>query len=192
MYAIDKTLVSQDLLEREFVCDLAACKGACCIKGDAGAPLEDHEIHILEEEHEAIKPFMDGPGKRKVEQAGVFEIDSDGDKGTVLLEDGRCAYALQDQNGVYSCAIEKANQEGEIDFRKPISCHLYPVRITKYPAYEAVNYDKWDICKPACDCGAKLKVPLFRFVKDALIRKYGNQWYKELETIDELKRSEDE
>lgn len=192
MYAIDKTLVSQDLLEREFVCDLSACKGACCIKGDAGAPLEDHEIHILEEKHESIKPFMDGPGKRKVERDGVFEIDSDGDKGTVLLEDGRCAYALQDKNGVYSCAIEKANLEGEIDFKKPISCHLYPVRITKYPAYEAVNYDKWDICKPACDCGANLKVPLFRFVKDALIRKYGNQWYKELETIDELRRSEDE
>lgn len=192
MYAIDKTLVSQDLLEREFVCDLSACKGACCIKGDAGAPLEDHEIHILEEEHESIKPFMDGPGKRKVERDGVFEIDSDGDKGTVLLEDGRCAYALQDHNGVYSCAIEKANLEGKVDFKKPISCHLYPVRITKYPAYEAVNYDKWDICKPACDCGANLKVPLFRFVKDALIRKYGTQWYKELETIDELRRNEDE
>ena len=192
MYAIDKTLVSQDLLQREFVCDLSACKGACCIKGTAGAPLEDHEIEILEEMNDQIKPFMDGPGTRKVERDGVFEIDSDGDKGTVLLEDGRCAYALESAEGVFSCAIEKANEEGDIDFQKPVSCHLYPVRITKYPAYEAVNYDKWDICKPACDCGANLQVPLFRFVKEGLIRKYGEQWYQELEMIDELRRNEDE
>lgn len=192
MYAIDKTLVSKDLLDREFVCDLAACKGACCIKGDAGAPLEDHEIEILEEMNDSIKPYMDGPGKRKVEQDGVFEIDKDGDKGTVLLEDGRCAYALHGTDGIYSCAIEKANADGVINFKKPVSCHLYPVRITKYPSYDAVNYDKWDICKPACDCGAKLKVPLYQFVKEGLIRKFGNAWYKELKLIDELSRSEDE
>jgi hypothetical protein len=192
MYAIDNTLVSQDLLAREFVCDLSACKGACCKMGNAGAPLEDHEIEILEHMHDSIKPYLDGPGKRKLENDGVFEIDSDGDKGTALLEDGRCAYALESAEGVYSCAIEKANSDGALDFRKPVSCHLYPVRVTKFPSYHAVNYDKWDICTPACDCGARLKVPLFRFVKDGLIRKFGEAWYKELELIDELKRKEDE
>ena len=191
MLAIGKTLVSLDLLDRKFVCDLAKCKGECCIKGDAGAPLENHEIDILENIVDDVLPYMDDPGRNKVNADGVFEIDRDGDKGTVLLEDGRCAFATVTDKGVYSCAIEKANAEGKVKFRKPISCHLYPVRITKYPTYDAVNYDQWDICKPACKCGADLQVPLFRFVKDSLVRKYGSEWYEELKAIDELRKESD-
>ena len=191
MLAIGKTLVSLDLLDRKFVCDLAKCKGECCIKGDAGAPLENHEIDILENIVDDVLPYMDDPGRNKVNADGVFEIDRDGDKGTVLLEDGRCAFATVTDKGVYSCAIEKANAEGKVKFQKPISCHLYPVRITKYPTYDAVNYDQWDICKPACKCGADLQVPLFRFVKDSLVRKYGSEWYEELKAIDELRKESD-
>ncbi len=192
MLAIQNTLVSLDLLERHFVCDLNACKGACCVKGDAGAPLTDEEIDLLEDIVDDILPFLDDEGKAMIGKKGVFEIDVDGDKGTALLENGRCAFALIDDNGLVSCGIEKAEQAGAIGFKKPISCHLYPVRITEYKEYDAVNYNKWDICKPACDCGAKLNVPLFKFLKEALTRKFGNEWYEELELIDQLRKAEDE
>tara|TARA_R110000868_G_scaffold308015_1_gene569634 strand:+ start:255 stop:833 length:579 start_codon:yes stop_codon:yes gene_type:complete len=192
MFAIQNTLVSLDLLEKYFVCDLNACKGTCCIKGDAGAPLTMEEINLLEDIIDDILPYLDEEGKAMVAQKGVFEIDVDGDKGTSLLDSGRCAYALVDDNGMVSCGIEKAKNAGAIDFKKPISCHLYPVRITEYESYDAVNYNKWDICKPACDCGAKLDVPLFRFLKEALTRKYGNEWYEELEMIDQLRKTKGE
>ena len=192
MLAIKNTLVSLDLLERYFVCDLSACKGACCVKGDAGAPLTDEEINLLEDIIDDVLPFLDEEGKAAIAQKGVFEIDTDGDKGTSLLENGRCAFALVDDDGLVSCGIEKAHLNGAIDFKKPISCHLYPVRITAYESYDAVNYNKWDICKPACDCGARLDVPLFKFLREALIRKYGEQWYEELEMIDQLRRSTDQ
>ena len=191
MFAIQNTLVSLDLFERHFVCDLNACKGACCVKGDAGAPLTDEEINLLEDIIDDILPFLDEEGKEMIAKKGVFEIDVDGDKGTSLLDNGRCAYALVDETGLVSCGIEKAEKAGSISFKKPISCHLYPVRITEYKEYDAVNYNKWSICKPACDCGAKLNVPLYRFLKDALIRKYGSAWYEELEMIDQLRNNGD-
>ena len=191
MLDIQKTVVSLDLLERYFVCDLSACKGACCIKGDAGAPLTEEEIDLLENIVEDILPFLDEEGKAMIAKKGVFEIDVDGDKGTALLENGRCSFALVDENGMVSCGIEKAERAGKVNFKKPISCHLYPVRITEHEAYDAVNYNKWDICKPACDCGAKLNVPLYRFLKEALSRKYGNDWYEELEVIDQLRKQID-
>lgn len=192
MLAIQKTLVSLDLLERYFVCDLNACKGVCCVKGDAGAPLTDEEINLLEEIVDDILPFMDEEGKAMIAKKGVFEIDVEGDKGTALLENGRCAFALIDEHGMVSCGIEKAHNEGSIEFKKPISCHLYPVRTKEYDAYEAVNYDKWDICKPACECGAKLDVPLHVFLKEALVRKFGTEWYEELVTIDQLRKANDQ
>ncbi|MCF8465647.1 MAG: DUF3109 family protein [Flavobacteriales bacterium] len=192
MLAIQNTLVSLDLLERHFVCDLTACKGACCVKGDAGAPLTDEEINLLEEIIDDILPYLDEEGKAMIAEKGVFEIDVDGDKGTSLLENGRCAYALVDSSGLVSCGIEKAEKAGAVAFKKPISCHLYPVRITEYKEYDAVNYNQWSICKPACDCGTKLNVPLFKFLKEALTRKYGNEWYEELEIIDQLRNTNDQ
>ena len=180
MIAIDKTLISEELLEQKFVCDLVACKGACCVKGDAGAPLEDEEASILEDILEEIKPYMEKEGLKAVEKKGVSEIDVDGELTTVLIKGKECAF-VRFENGNAKCSIEKAYEEGKINFRKPISCHLYPVRITKSKHYDAVNYDRWEICKPACVCGDKLNVPVYRFLREPLIRKYGEDWYKQLE-----------
>jgi len=182
LFAIANTLVSEDLLERRFVCDLNACKGACCVEGDAGAPLETEEISILEDIIDEIKPFMADDGSRVVEKEGVFVVDTDGNYVTPLVENKHCAFVVFD-NGIAKCAIENAFNAGKTKFKKPVSCHLYPVRITEYDEYDAVNFHEWNICKPACTCGAKLNVPVFRFLKEPLIRKYGEDWYAELELV---------
>lgn len=184
MLAVGNTLISEDILERRFVCDLNACKGACCIEGDSGAPLEEEETAILDDIFEQVKPFMDFEGVQAVEKQGKFEIDSDGDYVTPLIDGGRCAYVIF-ENDIALCAIEKAHKAGAIDFYKPISCHLYPIRVQKLPEVEALNYNKWHICFPACDCGAKLDVPVYKFLKAPLIRKYGQAWYAELEEVGE-------
>lgn len=181
MIAIENTLVSEDLLEKKFVCDLNACKGACCVEGDSGAPLEENEAHILEEIFDDIKPYMRPEGITAVEEQGKYTVDVDGDLVTPLVKGKECAYVYFDENNTALCAIEKAYKEGKINFQKPVSCHLYPVRITNYKEYDAVNYHAWDICKPACKCGSKLNIPVYKFVKTALIRKYGEDWYKQLE-----------
>jgi hypothetical protein len=181
LIAIDNTLVSEDLLEKKFVCDLNACKGACCVEGDSGAPLEENEAHILEEIFDFIKPYMRPEGIAAIEEQGKYTVDVDGDLVTPLVKGKECAYVYFDKNNTALCAIEKAYKEGKINFQKPVSCHLYPVRITNYKEYDAVNYHAWDICKPACKCGSKLNIPVYKFVKTALIRKYGEDWYKQLE-----------
>lgn len=181
MIAIDNTLVSEDLLDKKFVCDLNACKGACCVEGDSGAPLEEQEAKILDEIYDRVKPYMRSEGIESVEEQGKYIVDIDGDLVTPLVKGKECAYVYFDEKNTAFCAIERAYKEGKINFQKPISCHLYPVRITKYKKYDAVNYHAWDICKPACSCGSKLNVPVYKFVKTALIRKYGEDWYKQLE-----------
>ena len=182
MIAIDKTLISEDLLDKKFVCDLNACKGACCVAGDSGAPLDKEELPVLESVLKEVKPYMVKKGIKAIEKNGAFVIDSDGDYTTTLVSDGaECVFVYFDENKIAKCAIEKAYLEGKIKWHKPISCHLYPVRITKHKAYDAVNYDKWEICKPACSCGEKLDVPVYKFLKAPLIRKYGKEWYKQLE-----------
>ncbi|MFN6037811.1 MAG: DUF3109 family protein [Bacteroidota bacterium] len=182
MIAIDNTLVSEDLIEKKFVCDLSACKGACCVHGESGAPLEEEETKILKKIYSKVKPYMVENGIKAIEKQGHFIIDSDGDFVTPLVgEEGECAYVFFDAEGVAKCAIEQAYLDKKIDWQKPISCHLYPVRVTKYKTYEAVNYHKWKICKPACECGEKLSVPVYKFVKKSLIKKFGASWYKKLE-----------
>jgi hypothetical protein len=182
MIAIDKTLISEDLLEKKFVCDLNACKGACCVAGDSGAPLEKDELPILDSILEKVKPYMVKKGIKAVEKYGSYVIDSDGDYTTTLVSSGaECAFVFFDENKIAKCAIEQTYYDGKIDWKKPISCHLYPVRITAHKEYDAVNYDKWSICKPACECGAKLDVPVYKFLKEPLIRKYGKDWFKQLE-----------
>jgi hypothetical protein len=182
MIAIDKTLISEDLLEKKFVCDLNACKGACCVAGDSGAPLEKDELPILDSILEKVKPYMVKKGIKAVEKYGSYVIDSDGDYTTTLVSSGaECAFVFFDENKIAKCAIEQAYYDGKIDWKKPISCHLYPVRITAHKEYDAVNYDKWSICKPACECGAKLDVPVYKFLKEPLILKYGKDWFKQLE-----------
>lgn len=181
MIEIGKTLVSLDVVEKQFVCDLNACKGACCIHGDSGAPLEDGEEKILEEIYDDVEPYLTEKGKKAIKKYGKWLVDSDGDKVTPLVGgDKECAYTIF-EDGIAFCGIEKAYRDGKVKWAKPVSCHLYPVRITNGKRNVLVNYEKWDICKPACACGEKLQVPVYKFVKNALIRKFGKEWYKQLE-----------
>ena len=182
MIEIGDTIISRDLLHNAFVCDLAACKGACCVEGDSGAPLEEDERAILDKEYEAIKPYLLDEGRKAIDRQGSSVIDSDGDLGTPLVEEGACAYAIF-ENGKALCGIEKAWKAGATAFRKPISCHLYPVRVSSYSSFQAVNYHRWKICDPACQLGAQLEVPVYVFLKDALIRRFGLKWYHELEQV---------
>ncbi len=188
MIAIDNTIVSEHLLEKKFVCDLNACKGECCVAGDSGAPLDVEEIKILEDVLTKVKPYIPKDGLKAIAKQGVYVIDEDGDYTTTLVKGKHCAFVYFD-NSIAKCAIEKAYMEGVITWKKPISCHLYPVRITKYKDYDAVNYNQWDICKPACTCGSKLNVPVYKFLKEPLIRKYGDNWYKQLEPADKIKNT---
>ena len=181
MIAIDQTIVSEELLEKKFVCDLSRCKGACCVEGESGAPLEKKELKLLEDVFPVIKDSLTKEGLESIEEQGLYVVDDEGDVVTPLVGGYReCAYTIFEK-GIAQCSIEKAFFAGKTKFRKPISCHLYPVRITKYKSYEAVNYEKWSVCKPACKLGESLKVPVYIFVKDALIRKYGKKWYSELQ-----------
>jgi hypothetical protein len=181
MILVQDKLVSEDLLEEEFVCNLTACKGACCVEGDAGAPLADEETKILEEIYPLIKDYITEEGRQVIEAQGTWVIDKDGDKGTPTLGDNReCAYALYDARGILKCGIEQAYLDGKTNFKKPISCHLYPIRVTQYEEFDALNYDRWHICDAACQLGKSLRVPLYAFLKDALVRKYGEAWYAAL------------
>lgn len=186
MIRIDDTLVSDDLFSERFVCDLSACKGACCVEGESGAPLESEEIDILEEELENIKPFMSEEGKARVEETGVFTVDTDGDYVTPLVNDKECAFVFFDEAGVAKCSIEKAHREGKTHFPKPISCHLYPIRLQRLKDATALNYHYWPICDPARACGAKLDVKVFRFLKDPIIRKFGKDYFDKLVEADRL------
>ena len=180
MVQIGSAIVSFDILEKYFVCDLACCKGICCVYGESGAPLEENEIEILEEIFPKIKPFMTADGISAVEQKGVYFIDSDKDTVAQLVGDsGNCAFAFS-ENDVCNCAIERAYFNGDIGFRKPISCHLYPVRITKYKDFEAVNFHKWKVCDDALTLGKKKGTPLYIFLKEPLIRRFGDEWYEQL------------
>ena len=180
MIIVNQAVLSDDIAERFFVCDLIKCKGACCVEGDAGAPLTLEEALILEVEAENIRPFLSEAGIREIERVGTSEEDKDGDLVTPTIMGKECAYAVYNEKGILLCGIENAYNQGKTHFKKPISCHLYPIRIAKYEHYEALNYDRWHICNPACANGMDLGVPIYVFLKDALIRKYGIDWYNRL------------
>ena len=182
MISIKNTLVSEELLEQEFVCDLSACKGACCVEGDGGAPLNEEELETLELIYEDVKPYITEKGIKSIEAQGKWVVGQDGGKETPLVRGKECAYVFFDQNKIAKCAIEVAYREGKIKYKKPISCELYPVRVSSYSEFDAVNYHKWNICKPACDCGQKLKIPVYKFLKEPLINKFGLDWYKALDS----------
>lgn len=190
MIQVEDVLLSDDLFKHYFVCDLASCKGACCVEGDSGAPLNFDEIGIIEDNLDAIKPFLTPEGIKNIENLGVFSIDSDGEYVTTLNNGKECAFTTYDKQGIAKCGIEDAHRAGALDFKKPISCHLYPIRVTQLHAYEALNYHQWSICAPACECGSKLKVKVFQFLKEPLIRKYGAEWYAHLVEVDKLLEQE--
>ncbi len=180
MIPVKDTIVSEELRDVFFCCDLPKCLGGCCVEGDAGAPLEEQEISILEDDLHKIKPYMTERGRKSVENSGVLDYDSEGNFVTPLVNGVECAFAAFDDKGIAYCTIEKAYEDGKTSLRKPVSCHLYPVRITDHGTFDAVNYHKWGICKPALKKGKRLGLPLYIFLEEALVRKYGREWYNEL------------
>lgn len=179
---VGNTLISTEIFSTYFVCHLEKCKGACCIEGDRGAPLEKVEIEQIRKNLNAIKPYMTKEGLSLLETEGFHEGEEIDDIATTCLPTGECVFVYT-ENGHLGCAIEKAFKEGKTDYYKPMSCHLYPIRINTVGAYDAVNYHEWDICGAACNLGKELNIPVFQFLKEPLIRKYGEAWYGELELI---------
>ncbi len=184
MIEIENTLVSEILFERKFLCDLEACKGACCVEGDAGAPLEEAEAEYLKENIKKITPYLRKEGIKAIIEHGTSVIDKEGDEVTSLVKNAECSFVIFDEKGISKCGIESAYEDGVIGFQKPISCHLYPVRISKIGSMEALNYSKSEICDPACKLGESTGLKVFRFLKEALIRKYGLSYYNIMEEVD--------
>ena len=183
MFQLGKTIVSEEIIENDFVCNLKACKGACCIDGNAGAPVEDGETEILVDIYSDVRPFLRPEGIAAIEEQGAFVKGDDDEWETPLVNNSECAYVIFSEDHTAKCGIEEAYNQGVISWKKPLSCHLYPVRIREYSELTAVNYHKWHICDAACELGATLQVPIYKFVKEALIRKFGEAWYAELEEI---------
>lgn len=183
MKLIDNVMVSDDIQDIHFVCKLSSCCGNCCVEGDAGAPLEEEEISILEDHIDEIKPYMTDEGRQVIGLKGVFDYDAESSYVTPLVNEGECAFVYR-ENNINFCAIEKAYIEGKTSFLKPVSCHLYPIRLSKVGDFTAVNYDRWSICAPALINGKELGVPMYVFLKEPLIRKFGEEWYGKL--IEEL------
>jgi hypothetical protein len=191
MIQIGETIVSQVAFEHAFCCDLSKCKGACCVEGDAGAPLLPSEVPILESIQDAIRPFLRPEGLAALEAQGVAVKDHEGEWVTPLVDGRECAYVTFDQ-GVAKCGIEQAAAAGAVDWPKPISCHLYPIRVTKYQDFDALNVHHWKVCEPACSLGQELKLPVFRFLQGALVRAYGPAWMEEAEEVYQFLQSRSE
>ncbi len=188
MFQLGKTIVSEDIIEKEFACNLSACKGACCVDGDAGAPLDKEEAQILKDIYSKVKPYLRQEGIDVIESQGTsVTSEDDGELETPLINGADCAYVIYDEKDVALCGIEAAYRNGDVDWKKPVSCELYPIRVQDYSEFSAVNYHKWQICDDACSLGKELQVPVYKFVKDALIRKFGEDWYMELEKIADSK-----
>lgn len=191
MIEIDDKIVSLDLLRECFVCDLGRCKGICCVEGNAGAPLEIEEVDTLEEEYDNYKPYMKPAGVEAVERQGFMVVDDDGDYCTPLIDDAECAYSFE-ENGVTYCAIERAYREGRCSFLKPVSCHLYPIRLVRFSnGTVGLNYHRWSICRDAVECGRKLGVPVYKALREPIVRRFGEEFYKALEVAEEYVKQND-
>jgi hypothetical protein len=186
MIAIDNKLVSDELVEEQFVCDLIKCKGGCCVDGDAGAPLEESEKQKIEEVFEAVKPYLSKDHLAEIERQGLYVYNKEFGWVTPAINGGICVYAITDSRGIVKCGIEQAYYDGKVQWKKPISCHLFPVRIkkSKNGKTDYVNYEpREDLCKPACKLGKKMKMPVYQFLKEALVRKYGEEFYEALDAV---------
>lgn len=181
MIKVQNVLVSEEIVSGHFCCDVSKCLGACCVEGDAGAPLEEDEIHIIQDDLEFFRKYMTGEGVAEVEKNGVFDFDQDGKYVTPLVNGMACAFAYFEDN-IAKCAIEKAFEKGETTFQKPISCHLYPIRVSKLSENLALNYHRWNVCKPAIKRGRSLNLSIVSFCKESLIRQFGKAWYEALIT----------
>ena len=189
MLQIGDVVVSFDVLKEKFLCDLSACRGACCIEGDAGAPLELDEIEKIEEVLPLIWEELSPEAQAIIDKQGVAYVDREGDLVTSIVNGKDCVFTCYDDRGCCYCAIEKACREGKTDFLKPVSCHLYPIRVKDFGEFKGVNYHRWDVCKAAMLLGQKENLPVYKFLKEPLIRKFGADWYAELETaVEELEK----
>lgn len=188
MIQIDDTIISMDCLSEKFCCDLEACKGACCIEGDAGAPVELDEVAELEEALPEVWHELSASAQAVIDRQGVVYTDRDGDLVTSIVNGKDCVFTCYDDKGNCFCALEKAYREGRSNFYKPASCHLYPIRLKKIGDMTALNYHRWDVCRMAVEKGKQLNLPVYRFLKEPLIRRFGEAWYEELEkAVEELK-----
>ncbi len=186
MIEIDDKIVSEDILKEPFLCDIAQCKGACCVEGDSGAPLEIEEVALLEENYPAYRRYMPPKGVEAVENQGFMVVDSDGDYTTPLVNNAECAYAYH-EGGITLCAVERAWLNGESSFRKPISCHLYPIRLINFSnGGVGLNYHRWSLCRSACSNGARAGVPLYRSLREAIVRRFGEEFYTALEAAEKM------
>lgn len=185
MIEIGDTIVSSELFTARFCCDLSACRGECCVEGNSGAPLDTDEIEPLEQEWENYKPYMKPEGIAAIEEQGVAVVDQDGDLTTPLINNAECAYSIN-ENGTTWCAIEKAWTLGKSAYRKPISCHLYPIRLVKFSnGTTGLQYHRWDICRAAERLGASKGEPLLRTLREPIIRRFGKEYYEALEMVNE-------
>lgn len=188
MLAIDEVLISDEIIEKKFVCDLSHCHGGCCVDGDAGAPLLNEEIEVLEEIYEEVKPYLTKNAIKEIERQGKYVYDQESGYATPTINGAMCVYGVV-ENGIVKCGIEKAFNDRKITFKKPLSCHLYPIRIQQYDGYEAMNYEPREVlCRPACRLGDKLNIPVYRFLKEAIIRKYDIYFYEALEAYDQMRQ----
>ena len=189
MFQLGKTIVSEAILDNDFACNLSACKGACCVDGDAGAPLEANEVKTLQEIYPKLKPYLTTDGIKAIEKQGLYVTNEDGELETPLVNGADCAYVTYDESQTVLCGIEQAYNQGDVAWKKPVSCHLYPIRVKDYSEFSAVNYHKWQICDSACSLGHALKIPIYKFVKEALIRKFGSAWYEALEALADKRKT---
>lgn len=180
MLIVDNAIVSDNIVDKCFCCDLAQCKGECCVEGDCGAPLLEEEIPVLEEILPQVKPYMTAEGIAVVEKEGVSALDNIEEPCTPLVNNRECAYVAWGEDGTAYCAIEQAFRDGKIGWKKPVSCHLYPLRIDDFGEFISVNYHEWDICRCAVAKGKECGVPLYEYLKEPLIRRFGEKWYDEL------------
>lgn len=184
MIAIDDKLISDEVVEAHFVCDLHKCKGGCCVDGDTGAPITQEEADLIEDMYELLKPALSPRAIAQIEEEGAYDFDDEFGLVTPTLDGGICVYGYFDEQGIVKCAIEQAYNEGKVTLKKPISCHLFPIRISTFDDYDALNYEpRPGLCKPACKLGKSLKVPVYQFLKEPLIRKYGPDFYEALDAV---------
>lgn len=185
MFQINDTIVASDVIEESFICDLSVCKGECCVEGESGAPLEEEEVKIIEDLLPQVWNDISPAAKDIINKQGVAYRDYDGEMVTSIVNGKDCVFTYYDDKGVCKCVIEKAYREGRVDFYKPISCHLYPIRLQKYENFTAVNYHRWSVCKAAVLFGKREGVKIYQFLKEPLVRRFGEEWYKELSLVAE-------
>ena len=190
MIQIQQTLLSDDIFDEQFICDLCKCKGQCCVDGESGAPITQEEYVQIQRILPLIQDMLSPEAQSLINKQGIAYTDEDGELVTSIINGEECVFTWFDEEGVCKCAIDTAFREGLTDVQKPISCHLYPIRLTDYTDFTAVNYHRWSICKPAVKLGRKEGLPIYRFLREPLIRRFGKDWYKEVCEVAKLMQTQ--